>query len=102
VSTSDSSRAGGVAFASACHCSKSRVRKTRPEAVLANSVSPSGEYHTRSTGPVPADGKAPSIAEFPMCLQGVAWAHRAAETQRGKIAKRTQPTTRNVTLRHIK
>ena len=79
----------------------------RPEAVLANKVEPSLEYHTRSTAPVAKDGRGNWIAEFPMCRQPTppvvaeTWpqAHQGKTNRQAGTA--TLDSTRTVVLGHI-
>ena len=56
-------------LAAAVHVSKSAVSKTLPEGVRAKSSEPSGEYHTRSTGPVAGEASISSTEELPTLRQ---------------------------------
>lgn len=93
--------AGGKTEPSAAgfQVSKSEVRNVRPVCVFAYRVPPSAEYHTRSTGPVAADGSASSIAEFPICRHP---ASTCAHADVAAVASDSIPTIpRTVALRHI-
>src|SRR5579871_3111588 len=93
--------AAGIATSlTACHCSKSLVANTSPELVRAYNRAPSGEYHTRSTGPVPTDGKDRLIAEFPTCRQSSAGVCARADTS--PTSRAAHAAQLPVALRHIR